>query len=293
MKKISIMTLSIFVLLLTLFMGCSESEQPLNENDELAVEDSALAPEVGTIILRGISATDLHHAQLRERRFQANARPRDGTIPSPFRLPHPNIKMVTNAGTPTTVYRWMDGHLQVQDIIFRKEYYHLEWFSMGDEIVLVNLISEKIPYLSVFDAIDIPTIDPKTGELTEVARARMDEIWAEEKKKFLDVVAAQGGVDVDPAIGWVDKDGQVIDLPDELRRDNRAEVRWEREFSIHPFRTGAYEDIVDEIECTLRYTHTYKYFDVEEMQVKERKMLFVKVLRNLTRPHITFPRPLF
>ena len=47
----------------------------------------------------------------------------------------------------------------------------------------------------------------------------------------------------------------------------------------------------DKIEVVIKHTFTYNYF-VWGKEAQKRDMIFVEVLRNITRPHITFPQPL-
>ena len=101
--------------------------------------------------------------------------------------------------------------------------------------------------------------------------------------------------------GWVDVEGEPIEigLPEP---HSVADDRWEEEFSIHPFWTRWYNNdgSVDEIEVIIKHQSILKVKTkrrvlvqegLREVNIGERevKMLFVRVLRNLTRPHITYP----
>ena len=279
----------LFVLIIALVscFGCSETEQPLEADEKIAEtleEAVTLGPAMTTVRLKIFGG--------KRDFYEWIADPGKMVLPdgeefiSAGRLQY---AMVTNVGTPMLVYRLVDGVLLRQEVIFKQEFFCLAWFHMGDERVLVNLLSEQIPFMTYVGAIDIPTIDPETGKLKEHAKQRLQELEAEERKIFMDEVEARGGEFLGPAFGWVDAEGVAIDLPDP---EHLAYVRWEQEFSIHPFGTGAYEARPDEIEVSIMYTHIYEYWDSKDKEFKERKMLFVRILRNLTRPHITFPRPL-
>ena len=173
-----------------LFWGCGESEEPLDENvneEDAVVSVGSLAPEAQTFILRTLS---------REFIFNDNIRKITGDSPE-LALPE-NIQKFTNVGTPTTVYHLKDGLVAQIETIFNKEYYHLEWFWMDDELVLVNLLEQRIPFIS--DEAAWEHLDDLM-ENNEEAQKRYDEILAEEGKKWDDRVAELGGNRVDPAVG--------------------------------------------------------------------------------------------
>ena len=245
------------IILFTLLLGCSESEQPLNENEELAVVDSiAPTPEVGTVRLKTVSNVTIFWDGFRKNKLLI--------------LPGEDTQMITNIGTPTVVYRVIDGKLTKQEAIFQKEIYHLLWCHLDDKIVLVNILEQQIPYISYDDGI-AGMIDQETGKYEAEVFKRYEEIAAEELKIWKAWAEGREEITPEEARSWEDK----------------AHLRWFREFSIQPFfiRTG--EDFGDEIEVIIQ--HAFKY----QIQDKEMEMLFVRVLRNLTRPHITFPQPLF
>ena len=280
------------ILLLITTFGCSESEQLLNEDSEIAIEETpTLAPINPPVQIQALYRSDLYK---RDNIFWKTAElilP-DGTHLSPEWSPvdtdliwlrnnkfGKNTNMITNAGTPTSVYRLREGEVIIEEVIFNKEYFYLQWFLMNDEIVLVNLLDEKIPYVDIFELADLPEDDPR--------EKRLDELEAEYREKR-DKIVEENNLVLDPAVGWRDQEGNIVEgLFDELVY---PEVIWEREVSTHPFGTFLYklEPRSDVLEVNIKHTYTY-----QDKTGKERKMLFVKILRNLTRPHITFPRPFF
>ena len=135
----------LWVLTLTflLCLGCGESEQPLDENDEFAVAGAnAFAPEVETVILRGLSDEELFYDRFRSLDDEDKL----------VILPDEDTPLVTNVGVPTVVYRVIAGQLTKGAVVFQKEIYHLHVFWMGDETVLVNILEQQIPYISQEDA---------------------------------------------------------------------------------------------------------------------------------------------
>ncbi len=205
-------------------------------------------------------------------------------------LPDEDTPLVTNVGVPTVVYRVIAGQLTKGAVVFQKEIYHLHVFWMGDETVLVNVLEQQIPYISQEDALEHLEDLLKNNE---DAQKRFDEILAEENKIWDDHIAARGGKFLGPAWGWVDAEGHaIVDVPEPSAV---AYDRWEQEFSIHPFRTRWYNfdnSVEDEIEVIIKHQFILKV-KINRIDEREVEMLFVRVLRNLTRPHITYPQPLF
>ncbi len=279
------------ILLLILALGCSESEQPLNEDSEITIEATpSLAPINPPVQIQALYGSEIWIRDDIFFRIAEYILP-DGTHLSPewdvvdtdrIWLRNnkfgKNTSMITNAGTPTTVYRLRNGEVIIEDVIFTKEYFYLQWFVMNDEIVLVNLLDEKTPYVDRFELADLPEDNPRMK--------RLDEIWAEYRKKR-DKIVEENNLVLDPAVGWRDQEGNIVEgLFDELEEPEKT---WEQEVSTHPFGTFCFfEARSDILEVNIKHTYTY-----QDTKGKERKMLFVKILRNLTRPHITFPRPFF
>ncbi|MYA57002.1 hypothetical protein F4X88_11940 [Candidatus Poribacteria bacterium] len=290
------------ILLLIITFGCSESEQPLNEDSETLNEDSeiaieetpTLAPTNPPVQIQALSGSNfLESRVLLGMMINGDFLLPDGSYLSPGWDPVDpgkkrrirdgklinNTSMITSAGTPTSVYRLREGELMIEDVIFNKEYFYLQWFVMNNEIVLVNLLEEKIPFVDAWELADLPEDDPR--------EKRLDEIWDEYRKK-VDKIVEENNLVIDPAVGWRDQEGNIAkkELFDELEDPF---ITWEKEVSTHPFATYVYiEANSDVLEVNIKHTYTYK-----DVAGNERKMLFVKILRNLTRPHITFPRPFF
>ena len=272
---------SLLILLLPLALSalaCSENQQPLQEDPQITLEATPpLVPidlPVQIQALDGSGFLDGHTLFL----STAFLLP-DGSHLKPtwYRDKHPNTtSMMTHAGTPSTVYRLQAGEIIREDVLLGKEYFNLQWFVLDNEIVLVNLFTEKIPYVDPMDIAD-PQAHPK--------HKRFEEIGAEYDKK-LDKIVQENNLTFDPGWGWRDPDGNLVDerLFAELQD---PWITWEQEVSTHPFGSFSFERRSDVLEVNIQHTVTY-----QDSNGKQRKLLFVKILRNLTRPHITFPRPL-
>ena len=180
------------------------------------------------------------------------------------RLPSEDTQMITNAGTPTTVYVVMDGKLTKREIVFQEEIYHLLWCYLDIYPVLVNVLENQIPYIS----------DEEDREQREKRKEEGDRLYAE-----IEAEVRQG------------LEGKVI-LPPEIM-DAEIHGRWERAMSTKPFFSldaqSHLPSTYDEIEVEIKHRFTYKYPSI--FGEAEMEMLFVNVLRNITRPHITFPQP--
>ena len=212
-------------------------------------------------------------------------------------LPDDAMYLATQAGVPTLAYMVEDGDLKQEQIIFQEEYYHLLWCYLDEQPVHVNVLEHKIPYISQKDA--LVHLD-NLFENDKDARKRLEEIGAEEEKHWNAQIAALGGVFIDPGKGWVDAkgktilkindDGHFIDKKGNLIVDTQgnpihnegprpSDIRWEQEFSIHPFHAKWYGGPPDELEVVIKNWFNYE---------NGKQMIFVKILRNLTRPHITY-----
>ena len=178
---------------------------------------------------------------------------------NPFVLPSENTQMVTPVGVPTEVYVVEQGILTKREKIFQKEMYHLLWCYLNGSIVLVNVLDNQIRYISPDE--DWEHIKKSFG--TEKRKKLHDELY----KK------------------WIEGKAEV---PPETFEglDNYVDAA----FSQVPFYTlGTLEAKADIIEVVIKHQFLYK---VGRNNDREKVMLFVDVKKNITRPHITFPRPL-
>ena len=186
-------------------------------------------------------------------------------------LPDEDTTLETKVGKPSVVYVMSDGQLERKEIVFQAEYYHLMWCFYDGTLVLANVLEHQIPYVSQEAAWD------HLEDLLEndkAAQIRLDELWAEYQKKVDKIVEAHN-LKFDPAVGWVDAEGNLanVEFP-----DSQIEIKWEKEYSIHPFHAQWYGGPPDQLEVKIKGSFV----------INQKSVLFVEILRNITRPHITY-----
>lgn len=183
-------------------------------------------------------------------------------------LPDKDTTLVTQVGEPSVVYVMSDGQLEKKEVVFQAKYYHLVWCFLDGTLVLANVLEHQIPYVSQEAAFDHLEND-------KAAQARLDELWAEHKKKVDNIVEAHN-LKVNPAVGWVDAEGNVADVkfPD----SQEVDIKWEQEYSIHPFHAKWYGGPPDQLEVKIKGSFV----------ISQKPVLFVEILRNITRTHITY-----
>ncbi|MDE0317681.1 MAG: hypothetical protein OXM61_22615 [Candidatus Poribacteria bacterium] len=241
----------ILALAIMFSVGCNEGEQPLDPVEEPEVE-------IQTRILEVVSDKFMFMAQFSDE---------DLLI-----LPSENTQMVTQVGHPTEVYVVIDGQLTKQEITFQEEIYHLLWCHLNGKIVLVNVLDNQIPYVSDEEDeawIDENWIDKKTGQFTKEATQLWEEIAAEVKEEWEERVKGKDEL-----------------TPEEANWEWEADTLWHKAVSKKPFFT--YGESGDKIEVVIKHRFIYKD-QTNLTETKEMEMIFVDVLRNLTRPHIVFP----
>ena len=236
-----------------------ESEQ-LIEPEERIEE----VTDIQTVVLKFPSRSFIFHNNLRRV---------SGDEGISYGLPDDAMYLATQAGVPTLAYMVEDGDLKQEQIIFQEEYYHLLWCYLDEQPVHVNVLEHKIPYISQEAA--LKHLD-NLEESDKAAQARIDKLWADRDKLFDKFIEDQG-LRFDPTLGWLDKEGNHVGL--EIDGGQIALQIWEQEFSIHPFHAKWYGGPPDELEVVIKNWFNYE---------NGKQMIFVKILRNLTRPHITY-----
>ena len=239
----------LLILLTLLFLvGCFESEDPLEPTIDTSESDFPIAV-----------------LEIPPRRF-----PYDDyfTKEPQLVLPDEDITLETKVGEPSVVYVMSDGQLEKKEVVFQAEYYHLVWCFLDGTLVLANVLEHQIPYVSQEAALDHLEND-------KAAQARLDELWAEHKKKVDNIVEAHN-LKLNPAMGWVDAEGNVpnVEFPDL----QEVFIKWEKEYSIHPFHAKWYGGPPDQLEVKIKGSFV----------ISQKSVLFVEILRNITRPHITY-----
>ena len=247
------------LILLTLLclVGCFESEDPLTPVEEEPTTDTSES-DFPTAVLKIPSRKILFYNYLMK--------------DTQLVLPDEDTTLETKVGKPSVVYVMSDGQLERKEIVFQAEYYHLVWCFYDDTLVLANVLEHQIPYVSQEAALD------HLEDLLEndkAAQARLDELWAEHKKKVDNIVEAHN-LKFDPAVGWVDAEGNVtnVEFPD----SQEVDIKWEKEYSIHPFHAQWYGGPPDQLEVKIKGSFV----------IGQKSVLFVEILRNITRPHITY-----
>ena len=84
--------------------------------------------------------------------------------------------MITPIGIPTKVYQVRNGHLIQEEIISQEMLYHLLWCQLDDQIVLMNVLANRIRYIPYKEFADTP--------VTPAQEARRKELWAEYRAKW-------------------------------------------------------------------------------------------------------------
>ena len=108
-------------------------------------------------------------------------------------LPDKDTTLVTQVGESSVVYVMSDGQLEKKEVVFQAEYYHLVWCFLDGTLVLANVLEHQIPYVSQEAAFDHLEND-------KAAQARLDELWAEHRKKVDNIVEAHN-LKLNPAVG--------------------------------------------------------------------------------------------
>ena len=166
----------VFLLLLILFMACSGSEDTADttaENEDVLVPPPAPILENPTESVKLLSRRFLFYEGMRTNTYFG--------LPGVERLKRENPKlitpeedtpMVTSVGEPTNVYRVRNGHLTQEEIVSQEPLYHLVWVDLNDEIVLMNVLENRIKYIPYDEA-----MDQAFDNLTPEQKAREDELW--------------------------------------------------------------------------------------------------------------------
>ena len=242
--------MNFLLILLTLLclVGCFESEPPLEPTTDTSESDFPI------VVL-----------EIPSREFQFY----DGLKQEPqLVLPDKDTTLVTQVGESSVVYVMSDGQLEKKEVVFQAEYYHLVWCFLDGTLVLANVLEHQIPYVSQEAALDHLEND-------KAAQARLDELWAEHKKKVDNIVEAHN-LKLNPAMGWIDAEGNApnVAFPD----SQEVFIKWEQEYSIHPFHAKWYGGPPDQLEVKIKGSFV----------ISQKSVLFVEILRNITRPHITY-----
>ena len=245
------------LILLTLLclVGCFESEDPLEPTLEPTTDTSE--SDFPIAVLEFPSRKSLFNDYF--------------TKKPQLVLPDEDTTLETKVGKPSVVYVMSDGQLERKEIVFQAEYYHLVWCFYDGTLVLANVLEHQIPYVSQEAALD------HLEDLLEndkAAQARLDELWAEHQKKVDNIVEAHN-LKLNPAVGWVDAEGNVADVE---FPDSQVNINWEKEYSIHPFHAQWYGGPPDQLEVKIKGSFV----------ISQKSVLFVEILRNITRPHITY-----
>ena len=242
------------LILLTLLclVGCFESEDPLEPTLEPTTDTSE---SDSPIVVLEIPSSEFQFYDRLKKEPQ-------------LVLPDEDTTFVTQVGKPSVVYVMSDGQLERKEIVFQAEYYHLVWCFLDGTLVLANVLEHQIPYVSQEAAFDHLEND-------KAAQARLDELWAEHKKKVDNIVEAHN-LKLNPAVGWVDAEGNVADV--EFPDSQEVDIKWEKEYSIHPFHAKWYGGPPDQLEVKIKGSFV----------ISQKPVLFVEILRNITRPHITY-----
>ena len=241
-----------FLFLLLLLIACSEAPEDIE-----SVDSETTTPEVETVRVKLLSRTFIGHDNFLKFR---------GGTPQLVPL-DPEIEMITPVGVPTQVYRVRNGDLIQEEIISQEPLYHLVWGQLHGNIILMNVLENRIRYIPYDEA-----MDSAYDNLTEAQEARRDEIQAEEKAEWEREIAE-----------WEKRKGKDENEMIPRRWYPRAEERWHREINPQPFdihhHTG---DFGDEIEVVIKHGF------VLESENRAIGMTFVDVKRNISRPHITY-----
>ena len=250
------------LILLTLLclVGCFESEDPLEPTLKPTTDTSE--SDFPIVVLEIPSRSFLFYD-----RFKKEPQ---------LVLPDEDTTFVTQVGKPSVVYVMSNGQLERKEIIFQAEYYHLVWCFLDSTLVLANVLEHQIPYVSQEAALD------HLEDLLEndkAAQARLDELQAEQEKKVDNIVEAHN-LKFNPAVGWVDAEGNVPNV--EFPHSQEFNIKWEKEYSIHPFYAQWYGGPPDQLEVKIKGS-----FAISQ-NISQKSVLFVEILRNITRPHITY-----
>lgn len=286
----------VFLLLLILLIACSGSEDTADITaDTKAETEDVLVPPPAPIL-----ENPTENVKLLSRRFLFYEGMRTNTyfgLPGVERLkrekpklitPEEDTPMVTSAGEPTNVYRVRNGHLTQEEIVSQEPLYHLVWVDLNDEIVLMNVLENRIKYIPYDEA-----MDQAFDNLTPEQKAREDELWAEYRatwdalpEDIQEKLKTKEGHELwieifpegDPSNQWL---REINPQPFDIRHHGRGKLLW-----------GPHSDFGDEIEVVIKYRFTLEVIrrnraghPIFESAVD---MILVDVKKNISRPHIIY-----
>jgi len=169
-----------------------------------------------------------------------------------------DVPKVTTQGKINNIYLLTGGLLTIERVFFPEAYYHLIWCYLDEDRVLVHVLANKILYVT--DAEDFEQIEERQEEVQRLRVKIAAQVHDAMKKR---------GV------------GMRQEMIDEhINKLLYREMSLRPFFSVDGLGLPAGKDLI-EVEINHR------------MQYGSQEILFVRVLRNLSRPRIEIPQPRF
>ena len=255
--------LMILLAILIFAIGCGETDEPLKPTEQTPEQTDQAgdlpAPEnLNTKVLQLVS---------RQFRFE-----KSWSREQSFVLPSEKTEMITPIDRFTEVYTLRQGQLVKEERIFKRETWQFLWCILDGEVVLVSILDNQIH----------PVSDEEDYEHFAANNDEWNKLYDEIAKERGDEIAKERGED------GIEVHGEINSL---VQAKMSKKTFYFNETMDSP---GDKIEVVIKHSFKYPYKHTFIHEITKNLAVidKERTLLFVNVKRNITRPHITFPRPL-